>query len=464
MTVEKLFNILNISEENVNNFEISNITSDTRKIEENTIFFLFDKKYVDKVINTNVRIVLTNLNVSLDNKKVIIIEDLLECYSKCLKIFYLNYNPYIIGITGTCGKTTTSTLIYRTIKDSNKSVLLLCSNGVYSYFNKQESFFETFNTTPNLETIYYHMSTHNFDYVIIEVSSQGIANNRIYGIDFDLCVFLNFSQDHLDYHITLENYLETKLKLFNQIKKDGIGVFNCNFLYKDKVSNNLINNYTFGINNGVFKISVIKVDLKQMKLKIEDKCISTNFTGLHNAENIAASYAVIKLLDIKLQHLYRVLQQYYAIEGRYEIINYLSNNIIIDFAHTEKEFDVILSHLNRNKLNKLYVIAGCGGNRDKHKRPILGKLCSKYADFTVLTEDNSRDENLDNIIIDIESGFVNNNYIVILDRFDAIKYGIELLNESDTLVILGMGKEKNYFLNDRYYSDKMIVEKIIEEV
>ena len=464
MTVEKLFNILNISEEIVNNFEISNITCDTRKIEENTLFFLFDKKYIDKLINSKAKIVITNLDITLNDKNIIFIEDLIECYSKCLKIFYLNYNPYIIGITGTCGKTTTSTLIYRTIKDTNKSVLLLCSNGIYSFFNKQELVYETFNTTPNLETIYNYISSNTFDYIIIEVSSQGIANNRIYGIAFDLCVFLNFSQDHLDYHLTLDNYLNTKLKLFNQIKEDGKGVINYDFLYKDKISNLLIDKFTFGIDNGDFKISIIEVGLQQMKLKIEDKCISTYFTGLYNAENIAASYAVIKLLDIKLKHLYRVLQQYNVIDGRYEIINYLNNNIIIDFAHTEKEFEVILSHLHKNKLNKLYVIAGCGGNRDKHKRSILGKLCSIYSDFTILTEDNSRDEILDNIIIDIESGFLNNNHISILDRFDAIKYGINLLDENDILLILGMGKEKNYLMIDSYYSDKMIVEKIIEEV
>ena len=464
MNVLELFNKLNINEKCSVNYEISNITKDTRKINKNSLFFLFDKKYLKEAILKNVSIIITNLEIECNKTTIIKVSNLQKCYSEALRLFYLTYCPFIIGITGTCGKTTTCTLVYRTLKLANKNTLLISSNGIFSYYLGKETEYPTSNTTPDLEVIYSYISTFNYDYIIIEVSSQGISHGRISGIEFDLGVFLNISQDHLDYHLTFSNYLNTKRKLFDQINKSGIALINNNSKYKNYFITPNISNYTFGFLDSDYNIEVVEVHLEKMEIKIEDKCITTTFTGLYNAENISAAYAVTKILKVNVKYLIMVLQQHYEIDGRFNVINYKTNKIIVDFAHTEKEFEVVLKHLYENKINKLYVVAGCGGNRDKDKRPVLGYLCSKYCDYSIITEDNSRTEDVHDIINDIKSGFINENFVVIIDRFDAIKYGISLLLEYDILAILGMGKDKSYLINDEYYSDKMLVNKVLEEV
>lgn len=464
MNVLELFSKLNIKQPCSVNYEISNITKDTRKINKNSLFFLFDKKYLKEALKKNVSIIVTDLDINSKLITIIKINNLNDCYTAALKLFYLIYNPYIIGITGTCGKTTTCTLVYRTLKLANKNTLLISSNGIYSYYSKKEEEFPNNNTTPDLEIIYYYISKFKYDYVIIEVSSQGIANGRIAGIEFNLGAFLNISQDHLDYHITFSNYLNTKRKLFDQIKSNGICLVNNNSKYKNHFVLPDLTNYTFGLFSSDYTIEVLEVSLETMNIKIEDKYITTVFTGLHNAENISAAYAIIKILNINVKYLIMVLQQHQEIDGRFNVISYNSNKIIVDFAHTEKEFEVILKHLYENKKNKLYVVAGCGGNRDKDKRPVLGYLCSKYCDYSIITEDNSRNEDVYDIVDDIKSGFLNQNYVVVIDRFEAIKYGVSLLLEYDILVILGMGKDNSYLINNEYYSDKMLVNKILEEV
>ena len=344
MNVLELFNKLNIYEKCSINYEISNITKDTRKLNRNSLFFLFDKKYLKEAILKNVAVIITDLEIECSKTTIIKINNLLKCYSDALKLFYLTYRPFIIGITGTCGKTTTTTLVYRTLKLANKNTLLISSNGINSYYLGKETEYTTSNTTPDLEVIYSYISMFNYDYIIIEVSSQGISHGRISGIEFDLGVFLNISQDHLDYHLTFSNYLNTKRKLFDQINKSGVALINNNSKYKTCFITPNISNYTFGFLDSDYNIEVLEVQLETMKIKIEDKCITTAFTGLHNAENISAVYAITKILNVNVKYLIMVLQQHYEIDGRFNVINYKTNKIIVDFAHTEKEFEVVLKH------------------------------------------------------------------------------------------------------------------------
>ena len=171
MNVLELFSKLNIKEPCSVNYEISNITKDTRKINKNSLFFLFDKRYLKDAIKANVSIIVTDLDIDCTKMKIIKISNLNDVYSAALKLFYLKYNPYIIGITGTCGKTTTCTLVYRTLKLANKNTLLISSNGIYSYYLKKEEEFPNNNTTPDIEIIYCYISRFNYDYVIVTITN-----------------------------------------------------------------------------------------------------------------------------------------------------------------------------------------------------------------------------------------------------------------------------------------------------
>ena len=197
-----------------------------------------------------------------------------------------------------------------------------------------------------------------------------------------------------------------------------------------------------------------------MKVYFKDKYATTTLTGGYNAENISAVNGILNLLEINNRCLIDCLNNGFKVNGRFEVIKYHHNKIIIDFAHTEKELEVLLNHVKKYKFNKRYIVIGCGGNRDKSKRPIFGKLSTNFADRVIFTEDNSRNEATIDIINDMTSCLTKKNYTTILNRYDAIKEGIKLLNYNDVLLIIGKGIDKSYVYN-KYLNDLEIVNEVV---
>ena len=461
MKLTELLNSLKIKHEDVKDLDFTKITKDSRKCNGNTIYFNINKKYLTSAIKNNAKIIITDDDY-FNNKLIVIkVNKLFDIYVKALKFLYLNYNPKIIGITGTSGKTTTTTLLYETLKLANKNILLIGTDGNFKFINNLEIITDTINTTPDIEVIYELIGSYTFDYIILEVSSQGLVNKRISGLLFDIAVFLNISNEHLDFHKTIDNYFASKLLLFRQLKSNGVALINDNLLYKDKIKKICKKYYTFGINKGNYQINYQELNLETMKINIQDKWLVTRLTGSYNAENICAVYGVIKLLRINYNYLIKCLDYGFKVSGRLDILNYKNNKIIVDFAHTEKEVLVLLQYLRKFCHNKLYVIIGCGGDRDPYKRPVIGTISTQYADYVIFTEDNSRSENPKKIINDMLKEIKMSNYKIILNRFEAIKFGISLLKNEDILVVIGKGLEVTVIKN-KHYTDMQIVKEVIE--
>lgn len=460
MKLKDLLNKLNIKINESVDINILNVTSDSRKCHENTLYFNINKEYLTDAINHNVKVIVSENYIDHLDVLVIYVKDVKKFYYKALKAFYNINNGYKIGVTGTCGKTTTVTLLYESLKLNNNDLLLISSNGNYTYTNKVENIYETKNTTPDIETIYELIDKYNYDYIIIEASSQGISNNRLEGINFDMCVFLNLSTDHLDYHKSISNYLSAKLNLFKKLSHNGVCLVNYHSKFKDLFNFDNIRTYTFGIGEGDYSIYYEEEGLEKMKVYFKDKYATTTLTGGYNAENISAVNGILNLLEINNRCLIDCLNNGFKVNGRFEVINYHNNKIIIDFAHTEKELEVLLNHVKKYKFNKRYIVIGCGGNRDKSKRPIFGKLSTNFADRVIFTEDNSRNEATIDIINDMTSCLTKKNYTTILNRYDAIKEGIKLLNYNDVLLIIGKGIDKSYVYN-KYLNDLEIVNEVI---
>ena len=361
--------------------------------------------------------------------------------------------PIFIGITGTNGKTTTTYIVYQYLKYQNYDVLLIGTNWIYSYFKMEEKTEETNNTTPSLSLLYkYLRNTENeYDYVIMEISSQGIEEGRIEGLNFNVVGLTNLSAEHLDYHHTLTEYRTVKSKLFKQINNpswESYCILNedddsFNY-YKDKCLGKLL---TYGINSGMIKAINLNVDHDESNFIIVDQNekyeIHTNLVGKFNVYNILMVWSLNKALHLRKKDLMQFLNKKIEIPGRMQVVKKNDRTFIIDFAHTIKAVENVLKAINNIKNNNMIItVIGCGGMRDRLKRPIIGSLACTYSDYVIFTEDNSRDENTMDIIEEITKDLNTNNYRVILDRKVAVEEAYKLSNKNDTILLLGKGIEK----------------------
>ena len=435
---------------------------DSRKIEEGDTFlaikgnnndgheFIYDaiKRGANKVIvehgNYSVE------TVKVKNTKTYLEEYLRDNYYEKTKKIKL------IGMTGTNGKTTTCYLIYQALN----MVKINCAYiGTLGFFlpNKE---IKTNNTTPNLYELYNMLLEcvdNNIEYVVMEVSSQGLDMGRVNTLLFDYVIFSNLTQDHLDYHKTIDNYLNSKLLLFNQLKDNGISIINSD----DKYSRYFMINekiITYGI-NGTYKISNIKSTLDGTKFKLNDEIYYTKLIGEYNVYNLSIVIIILKLLNIS--KINNIIKKLVPPPGRMDIIKYKTNNIIIDYAHTPDAVNKIINEVSKIKHNSIITIIGCGGNRDKTKRSIMGDIATKYSDYCVFTNDNPRFENPIKILNDIVCKLDRKNYKIIKNRKKAIKRGIHMLKKNDILLLLGKGHENYQIIKNKtiHFSDKEVVQK-----
>ena len=384
--------------------------------------------------------------------KYIISKDNINNTKEFLNTLLLNFNDLInsmilIGITGTNGKTTSSFLLYETLKKLNIKSAYIGTLGFY--IDKKEK--DLSNTTPDIITLYdllIKCKTNDVNVVIMEVSSHALELDRVHGLKFDYVVFTNLTQDHLDFHNNMNDYLNAKKKLFDD-NKNAFGIVNID----DKSSNNFntSNTITFGFNNGDYKIISYKLSLK-----------STIYTFKYKNKTYKVKLNMPCKYNISLRKGIRYLQKATIPKGRMEVININKAYAIIDYAHTPDAVYNILKNVNEFKKGKIYTIIGCGGNRDKTKRKDMGSISTNYSDYVIFTSDNPRYENPLEILNDITNDLINTNYEIIENRKDAIKKGISLLKKNDILLILGKGHEEYQIINGTkfHFSDKEEVLKI----
>lgn len=381
--------------------------------------------------------------------------------------YYLDYiyNTYydkikdlkLIGVTGTSGKTTTCFLVYNMLKDLGCKVAYIGTIGFY-----MDSFVrELNNTTPLIDELYGILSEckdNDMEYVVMEVSSHALDLNRVYGLKFDACGFTNISQDHLDYHKTIEAYASCKVKLFTMLRGNKNSVINIDDDHSSMFLVDGNNNITISENKGDVSIYDIKltnlgIDFKFDYLgKTYEKTI--DMVGKYNIYNYMMAVMLINSFGFDIDSILKLDVK--APRGRMEMVKFGTNSIFVDYAHKPDAVKKVLDNAHEFCKGRIITIIGCGGNRDRLKRPIMGGIASDNSDYVIFTNDNPRNEDPKEIMNDIIEGVHNKNYEIILDRKSAIFKGVSMLEDNDILLILGKGHEDYQIIKGvKYHLDDM---------
>lgn len=467
--------------------EFDNICYDSRKCNEKSIFVAMRGFYTDghKYIN----------DVIQKDVKAIICEEYPENHSDYPEIAFIKVknsrialaqlsnawydfpssDMKVIGITGTNGKTTISFILESIIREAGYKTGLIGTTGIYINEKKLES---THTTPESLELaqIFFEMKKENVEYVVMEVSSHALYQKRVHGINYEAAVFSNLSHEHLDFHKSMQNYAAAKKMLFDSLDQESIALVNADsdyadFMIKDceapkyKVSQQFETDFTvssviLGMNSSTYDI-LWNRNNDEITINIQ-----TSLPGKFNIENISLAVSASLLLGIDPAIIERAVYKSKGAPGRMhkKILNNGAMGII-DFAHTpdalEKVLFALKSILNEQeyKDNKLICVFGCGGDRDKAKRPEMGKIASEIADVAIITDDNPRTENPTDIINDILEGVaVKNRYKVKImsGRKSAIKHAYQISNNNDIIIIAGKGHETYQIIGEeKYHFDDM---------
>lgn len=380
---------------------------------------------------------------------------------------YTNYYPKIkdmklIGVTGTNGKTTICFLVYQMLKKLGHNPAYIGTIGFYYQDIKKE----LSNTTPDTDLLYEMLleaQEAGCDVVVMEVSSHSLDKNRIYGLEFDEVAFTNLTQDHLDYHKTMENYCNAKKRLFTLTRNEKIAVINGDTEYAKEFINPENNNIIISTTNGdciIKEMDFSHIDTK-IKFSYEGQEYETSIkmVGRYNVYNFLTAMMLVQKLGFSIEEILNLTSELSAPNGRMEKIDYKTNSIFIDYAHTPDAVINVLKSTEEYKKGRVITIIGCGGDRDRTKRPIMGRAAEEHSDYVIFTNDNPRTEEEHQIMQDILEGLNKENHEVIYNREDAIKKGIELLEENDILMILGKGHEDYQIIGTEkhHFSDKEVV-------
>lgn len=377
---------------------------------------------------------------------------------KCKKLLKIDENIKIIGITGTNGKTTTAAAIYSILLDLGFKCGLCGTRG--AFINDEQIDEKSLTTSPILKTLeYLQLATQKkCDFFIMEVSSHALVQNRIEGLKFAAKIFTNITQDHLDFHGNFENYKAAKELFFTDES--------LKFINKDAlmIKFNVRNAFTYGIENpSLYQVKAYSLEdgiSAIVALKDQSFHIDSPLLGLFNLYNLlAASACVNELVKPNLKDLEKAISGFGGVCGRVEQV---ANGVIVDFAHTPDGIEKVLDTL-KNK--KLIVVFGAGGDRDKTKRPLMGKIVEHFAKIAIITSDNPRSEEPKDIMNEILSGFQNPDKVLMIeDRKEAINKALKLKEKDDLVVILGKGDENTQEIKGikHPFSDKAVVNEILK--
>lgn len=426
--------------------------TDSRKIKPGQIFVAIKghtvdgHDYINAAIKNGAIKIIAEKNIECE-VPVEVVSNSEEYLKEALKQEYaqeLN-DLKIIGITGTNGKTTTSYLIYQILNELGNNTAYIGTLG-YISLNKT---IKTDNTTPDILNIYkllFDAKNNNIKTIVMEVSSHALAFQRIYGLHLDIAAFTNLTEDHLDYHKTMENYLQAKLKIIDYLNEDGTLILNGDDeyskefmkLHKNYKTLGFNNNFDYNITNTIITPSKSTINFTYLNSDYE---VTTHLTSKFNVYNYMTSLAIINALGYSIEEIIETTKNIKAPKGRCETHEVNNGYAVIDYAHTPDAVEKVITAYNELKKNRVITIVGCGGDRDPIKRPIMGKIATNLSDYVIFTTDNPRTEDPNKIMDDIIKGVEKNNYKIILDRKDAIKQGIDMLQPEDILLILGKGHE-----------------------
>tara|TARA_B100000780_G_scaffold54556_1_gene34125 strand:+ start:10481 stop:11944 length:1464 start_codon:yes stop_codon:yes gene_type:complete len=444
---------------------ISKIEIDSRKVEKNYLFValsginLDGHEFIDESINKGASAIIClkfPINLKKSNTYIKVADA-----SKALAIISGNFYDHpskklkLVGVTGTNGKTTITNLLFKLFNDQNKKAGLISTINIKYDTNE----FESSHTTPDIITTNFFLSEmvkKNINYCFMEVSSHGISQGRIDGLDFTGAVFTNLTHDHLDYHKTFKNYRNTKKLLFDRLKKSSFSLVNnddknASFMLQNTISNKL----GYAINNFAdFKVKILECEFDGMLIRINNKEVWTSLLGNFNASNLLAVFSIALLLDIPETEILKGISLLKNVPGRFQTFQFDKKGlVIIDYAHTPNALENVIDTINqiRTKNENLVTVIGCGGNRDKKKRSEMGRIASQKSDKVIFTSDNPRNENPSSIIDQMVKGVKPEDHHKILnidDREMAIKTSKHISNHSDIILIAGKGHESYQEINN----------------
>ena len=362
----------------------------------------------------------------------------------------------LIGVTGTNGKTTVTTLLYKLFQKAGKPAGLIST--IRICIGDQQ--LPTTHTTPDSITInrtLREMIDQGVGYCFMEVSSHGIAQGRTAGLNFKGGVFTNLTHDHLDYHGDFATYRNVKKSFFDQLGSDAFALYNAD----DKngsvmVQNTAARKYSYALKTAAdYKARIMENQFTGLQLQVNGFEVWTRLIGSFNAYNLLAIYAVSDLLGIEAQDSLRIISELENVDGRFQhILSKGGINAIVDYAHTPDALKNVLETINaiRSRNEQLITVVGCGGDRDREKRPKMGNIASSLSDQVIFTSDNPRSEDPESIIREIEKGVRPENYkktLSVTDRMQAIKTACAMAKEGDIVIVAGKGHETYQIIGDK---------------
>lgn len=468
--------------------DITNIHSDSRQIKENGLFFAingFTKngvEFISNAIENGAKAIIVEPDVNVNSLNldipVISVSNTRRALAKVSCSFYDNPSKKLklIGITGTKGKTTSTFMTKSLLEAHGLSVGLVGSIACYINGEKIE---DTDRTTPESMDIQRYLSLmveQNVDVAIIEVSSQAMKLDRVYGCDFDISIFTNFSEDHISpkEHPNLEDYFNCKLSLLLQskicvINNDDKKVKEISSMIPDKkiLTFGMDNPSDIKANSDTLVISDSFIDF-DINYKNKTERIKVGIPGKFSVYNALGSIAIASCFDITAEEIKMALKDLRVL-GRSELVpNKLGLTILIDYAHTPSSLESILTAVKSYAKGNIICAWGVGGDRDKAKRPIMGEISGRLADFTVLMSDQVRTEDPLSILQDIEKGIIPTKkpYKIIVDRTEGIRYAISIAKPGDIIVIPGLGHDLYLERNGvKYpYDERKVIAQIIDEM
>lgn len=454
--------------------DISCVAYDSRKASKACVFvaikgFNVDgHDFINHAISKGAVAVIGERDLDLQEITYIKVTDSRKALAQCSACYYgyPSRKLRIIGVTGTNGKTTTTYLVKALLEQAGYKTGVIGTIGNLI----GDKFLPSERTTPEsleLNKIFMEMVKENVKYVAMEVSSHSLKLSRVEGIGFEVGVFTNLTQDHMDFHKTFEDYYESKRKLFDSSKR---AVINADDESGRKILNSLnVPAISYGIDN------MADLRARNVKVSAQGVCyeadidgrrffVSYRVPGIFSVYNSLAAIGTGLSLGISPEILISAMENVKGVPGRFETVNAGQDfTVIVDYSHTPDGLENVLKTIKTFVMGRIITVFGCGGDRDRKKRPMMGEIASKLSDYCIITSDNPRSEDPEAIIEEIERGIINNNYEKVVDRREAIARAIDMAKKGDVVLIAGKGHEDYQILKDRviHFNDREVAAEFL---
>lgn len=368
----------------------------------------------------------------------------------------------VIGITGTNGKTSVASMITQLLQMEGCRVLQIGTGSV----RFPDETIEIHNTTPGsfqLANYFRRAKEEHVTHIIMEVSSHAIDQNRISFLAFDMIVYTNITQDHMDYHLTQVHYRYTKFKLRRYLKAQGIIIYNSNLPYMQELVNLAQHPcVSIGKTGSEGKLSDIQLSECDLAFRLQNYAFHADLLGLVNVYNLAEAIVVVHRLGISYERLMQTVAHLSPVRGRMEVLKAKHRTIWIDYAHTAEAVKELLLFANTVCKGRVLIVLGCGGDRDRRKRAIMASIAAQYSDLAVFTSDNPRGESIDGILADMQCASFS-NVMIFENRAFAIKHTIKVSQNSDIIIVAGKGDEETItaFAHAYPFSDRSCIRECL---